>query len=205
MSTRVAEAHWAVQHQNYGPGWAESYWSSRVLPSRQAVLDVLARLKPPWKTLVELGCNSGPMLARIAEAFPDAKLAGIEVNQTAAEAAAKNLPGATILRAGMTEWIQAQPEQSFDVLVTHYTLAYVAPQDIEAMIWHCRRVACHVVLAEPTTLSTDTPAGLIYAFPEWRHDYAKIAKTQKAKSAVAPLAEPVGHLNAVVTISDHAC
>lgn len=198
MSTQVAEQHWSKQHENYGPGWCDLYWDSRGLVSRQAVLEQL-RLLPEWRTLVELGCHSGPMLGVIAPAFPRASLTGVEVNPVAAEAARKNVPTANIITEGMCSWIEKQPDKSTDVLVTHYTLAYVSPVDLRAMLWHVMRVAKHCVLAEPMVLA-ERDAGLVHGFPEWRHAYGTVLEALGHEYRVIPC-PPVGNLNAVLVVT----
>jgi SAM-dependent methyltransferase len=197
-STTVTERYWAEQHTHYGDGWCELYWDSRGLASRQAVLTQL-HLLPEWRTLVELGCHSGPMLGVIAAAFPDAQLTGVEVNPVAADAARKNVPSAEIITKGMCAWIVDQPDKSFDVLVTHYTLAYVSPVDLPAMLWNATRVANHLVLAEPILERGEGKDVGQHGYHEWMHPYGETLKALGYKYRLVPC-DVVQCLNGLVIV-----
>lgn len=51
-------------------------------------------------SLLDVGCNVGDLLGRCRTAFPDAKLAGIEINENALETARSRVPSAELRRAG---------------------------------------------------------------------------------------------------------
>ena len=192
MSTALASARWSQQHTMM-PDWTEHYWASRSHPSRQVVIEALRELGP-WSTLVELGCNAGPMLAQIHEAFPGAHLEGVEINARAAEACGYNVPTARVHLADLMAWLPHQDANSYDVLVTHYTLAYVAPGDLPAVLSQCLRVAKTLVLAEPLGQER-----LLYGYPEWSHDYPRELFSQGSVIRVTPVDPPEGNLNAVVS------
>lgn len=193
--TQQVAAKWSRQHESYGPGWAENYWRTRGEPSREAVVQGLKRLSP-WTSLVELGCNAGPQLAAIRGAFPEASLGGIDVNPQAISAAHQNVPDARCEVRSLWDWLPAQPAASIDVIVTHYTLAYVSPEDIQAILAQMARATrVGLVIAEPTG-----PECMVYAYPEWQHPYPELLKDLGVQRAeAAPVEPPNGHLNAVTT------
>ena len=178
--TLLTAAKWAKQHEAYGPGWTENYWRTREDPSRVAVVEALTTL-PPWTTLVEIGCNAGPQLHLIAKTFLGKQLYGIDVNPVALQAGRQNVSSATFTEASLWEWLPLQTGRAWDVLISHYTLAYVAPEDLSAILAQCLRVAkCGLVLAEPTALP-GAPLGLVWSYPEWRHPYMETLESLGAQ------------------------
>ena len=197
MNTDVATEKWSHQHVAYGPGWTQLYWSTRDHPSRAVICDTLKTIS--FTSLVELGCNSGPMLSVIHERFPKAKLTGVETNALAVEDGARLLPSATFALDSLMGWLPKQDARSYDVVLSYYTLAYVAPRDLPAVLWQTVRVAKRaVVLAEPVATPTEPP-GMVYAYPEWRHDYVAAFRHLGWKAETHPLPRK-DHLNELVVV-----
>jgi SAM-dependent methyltransferase len=59
-------------------------------------MDGLSWIDPEATSLLDLGCNVGELLAAAASHYPSLKLAGIDVNQSAIEAARRNVPQADL-------------------------------------------------------------------------------------------------------------
>ena len=193
MVIDYVQEKWKRQHGADPGAWIKHYQDSTGLPSRQAVLAGLRHLQP-WGSLCELGCHAGPMLGMIAEEFPTAGLTGVEVNPVAAQAAKRNVPQANIALERLQEWLDR--DEHVDVIVTHYTLAYVAPESIRPILAQCCRVAKRgLVLAEPMG-----DEGLIWAFPEWRHDYVRHLTSLGLKDFTGASVEGVGNLNGVLAV-----
>jgi len=182
---------WKRQHQGQ-PNWVQHYWDSRSLPSRGLVIEGLRSLEP-WGSLAELGCNSGPMLAEIQSAFPETHVAGIEPNLVAARAAQSYLgERVPIFYGSLQEWLADEP--LVDVLVTHYTLAYIAPSQLRPILADmCHSAKRGLVLAEPMG-----PEALIWEFPEWRHDYVTVLQSLGLTDFTTAPVEGVGNLNAIL-------
>ena len=193
--TTIATEKWGKQHLSM-PDWTEHYWRSREKPARQEVLTQLKGLWP-FESLVELGCNSGPMLSLIHDAFPETRLAGLETNALAVEACARNVPGITVHLGDLMRWLPERSAEAYDVILTYYTLAYISPEDLPAVLWQCWRVCGKgLLLAEPLA-RPDEPAGLVYHYPEWRHDYQRVLRELGVTSTVYPCSRD-GYLNDIL-------
>lgn len=69
----------ASQHSCTPDEWVLGYWNSRHHSHRILLLESLARFAP-LESVLEVGCNCGPNLFRIAERFHDTRLIGIDIN-----------------------------------------------------------------------------------------------------------------------------
>lgn len=188
-ATGTATQKWSQQDKSFGPGWADHYWQTQGLDSRGKVVEALHGFQ--WKTLVELGCNAGPMLARIKTEFPEAELGGIECNEVAVKAAQKQ--GLNVVVNDLMTWLPSCPPAEWDVILTHYTLAYISPEDLHAVLWQMKRIAkVGVVIAEPTG-----PQRMVYEYPEWAHPYPALLRRLGMKVSEIKVDEQSGHLNQV--------
>ena len=59
-------------------------------------MDGLSWIDPAATRLLDLGCNAGELLGAAARLYPHLKLAGVDVNQFAIEAARRNVPQADL-------------------------------------------------------------------------------------------------------------
>lgn len=182
---------WKAQHLSR-PDWAEHYFQTQDLPSRALVLEALSWMQP-WETVVELGCNSGPMLAMIQQSFPRAGIRGVEPNAVAAQACHDRL-SLPVAVESLEDWLQG-PERA-DVLVTHYTLAYISPEQIRPILaLMAAKAKRGVVIAEPMGEEQ-----LIWSFPEWSHDYGTHLISLGKDDFWAANVAGVGNLNGVVGV-----
>ncbi len=185
MNTALATAKWQIQDRSR-PDWIEHYQQSRNLPSRDAVLGVLETLEP-FHSLLELGCHAGPMLDRVRERFPSVALFGVEANAKAAAACPFQCRNMDLM-----EYLPTQPRNAADIILTHYTLAYISLRDLPGVLAQCVRIAGKaIVLAEPTG-----PERLVYDYPEWRHDYPGLLRSLGLKVTEQIIDGP-GHMNAI--------
>jgi SAM-dependent methyltransferase len=167
MTTATATQYWETRHETAEPGWAERYWRDVDAPHRDALVDAVAELYP-FRSLLEVGCNAGPNLRRFAARWPDVTYHGLDPNaQALAMAYTHGVPA--YLKVGAVP-IALSMLPVVDVVVTCYTLAYVAPEDLPrtlAGLW--AKASRGMVLAEPMVVGDSVIVG---DGPEWAHDYA---------------------------------
>jgi hypothetical protein len=139
---------------------AALYWEDCWAAHRRHVLDAVASVAP-FASLLEVGCQSGPNLRLLRYAYPDAHLAGLDVNAAAVEygrARGLDLRCGDLRTAGL-----GHP----DVVLSVYTVAHVSPGDVSAVLARLQMAACRaLVLLEPTRPSTG-----VLPITTWRHDY----------------------------------
>ncbi len=75
----------------------------------------------PGFDLLDAGCGSGGMLARVREYFPHANLTGIDLSETALELTRERRTGATLTRASTNEL--PFPDAQFDIALSLDVLA----------------------------------------------------------------------------------
>lgn len=183
-----------------GPEWVEEYRNSGKHLSRHLVLEQLTNIE--WRTLVELGCHEGVMLRRIKETFPGTQVSGIDVSPQAVKSARDDW-GLDVTETTLMTWLPSVARKSYDVVLTHYALAYVSPDDLPGVISQCLRVASKaIILAEPTgpgkTLNSCvafTSIGERINFPEWQHDYPRVFAKFGVDVESIPVEPPVQALN----------
>lgn len=83
-------------------------------------------IMPQHQSLLDVGCNVGAFLQSCRENFPNLKLAGVEINQTALAIAQQQLPGIKLHHAGA----EALPflSESFDYVTCIEVLEHVPAQ-----------------------------------------------------------------------------
>ena len=113
--------------------WLSDYIKSTEHPHRKMIIDFLQLLEP-YKSLLEIGCNTGPNLVRVV----NKKIAGIDANKEAIQYARAILPDAD-LRVGDFHTLPWE-DKSFDVLLADAALMYVDPDHIYPMLEEIDRV-----------------------------------------------------------------
>ncbi len=96
---------------------AEAYdhrWDRYVRASNEATLERV-QLRP-GEQLLDVGCGTGALLARLAERQPAAKVVGIDLSPAMAAQARARVPRTVHVTAGDAELLPF-PAQSFDVAV----------------------------------------------------------------------------------------
>lgn len=204
-----ATAFWTHLDRVSGPEWCQTYMQSVDQPHRQVILGCLHAL-PRFETVLEVGCHAGPNLRLMRTAFPEVRLAGIELSEQATACARRMFLGddhVIIHQGNLLDWLPRLPSDSVDVLLSCYTLAYVAPEDLPALAAEMLRVArVGIVLAEPmgwVTRHGGRVAGLHYA--EWVHDYfglfwSLVGRRNGATFTSWIVRPPVDRLDGVLTI-----
>lgn len=103
------------------------FFQSRVL-DRDAQVRTLERFRPEDTTRVlELGCGTGPLLARIEDDYEE--VVGADVNENMLRVAEERLTSAEVVRADFTDWSAAADDRTFDVAVLMGGLLHVTDDD----------------------------------------------------------------------------
>lgn len=101
-------------------------WAARIVgdPRDRMLLELEARL-PAGARVLDLGCGSGvPSTRALADRF---QVTGIDISEEQLKLARQNVPGATFVRADLTE-IEV-PDASFDGVAAFYSISHVPRQE----------------------------------------------------------------------------
>lgn len=131
-STEQHKRYWAERQID----WKTSYFDTHDHPHRELIVRLLKTI--PFKSLLEVGCASGPNLYKIRQNFPHAELGGVDVSEAAVHEGRKHLPGVS-LEVGSADDIFFS-DKSTDVLLTDMALIYVGPMNIDKSIKEIKRV-----------------------------------------------------------------
>ena len=168
MNAQATATAWWANHP-VDPAWMARYAESGGQPHRALVVAALKRLKP-WTSLWEIGCHCGPMLGAVQAAFPEAMMGGCDVNAGAVEAARAWLP--SVVHGAFPGVTADLPDQSIDVVLSCYALAYLSPEQIGVALGEAARLArMAVVICEPMNFEGHTAKREGCSFSEWRHPY----------------------------------
>ena len=171
----VSESYWRGRS---GEDWLDTYWNAHRTPRRDVIIEALRTTFGAPTSVLDIGCNAGPTLRRIAAEFPSCRLAGFDVNADAVEGARQRLAAigaAPELRVGsFYDVLPATPTDSVDVVISSFALAYVPPSRLPAVLADIVRIASRgAVLAEPHAFEPGRRAGVLTVpWHDWRHDYA---------------------------------
>ena len=118
----------------------------------------ISRLLPEGGTLLDLGCGSGRLLARLAHGRPDARIIGLDLSEPMLETGRRVLAGegladrVELRRADITDFDADVPEP-FDVISCNFALhhmptAEIASRCLEAIARARSRTGCAVWIAD---------------------------------------------------------
>ncbi len=180
--TKQAEKEW--QEKKAEP----SYWESIDHPHRELLVKSIASFEPT--SVLEVGCNAGPNLFKLAKEFPHARLVGIDVSSAAIEYGMDKFRENGIknveLKVGKAEDLRAFPNASFDVVFTDAVLIYVDSNDIETVVDEMIRVASKgVVMVEYHDPEANPKGSFIYKKGYWKRDYSRLMATRKETKNVS--------------------
>ena len=169
---------WARPRGDRSAGWIATYKNSLQTRHRGVISHIVGALGAA--SIVEVGCHCGPNLIRLATDHPTlTQLAGVDISQEAIEAgniwaASLGLSDRIQLVTGrIPDASQTLVDRCVDVVLSCYSLAYQAPDDLDATLWEMGRLARKaVILAEPMT---DKPRSesfrTLQGYQEWAHNY----------------------------------
>jgi ubiquinone/menaquinone biosynthesis C-methylase UbiE len=150
MRSILTDKEWATRHV-YDENWIESYWKSRDHPHRTFLAEKIGKFSP-IRSILEIGCASGPNLYNIARKFPDADLRGIDINPMAVKKGNEWFRQEGIsnvkLEVGRVQELAQFADKIFDVVFTDAVLIYISPSEIEEVVKEVLRIGRAVVLCE---------------------------------------------------------
>lgn len=201
---------WARPRGATNDHWIATYQRSVGAKHRTALVDVLKTIQP--ETLLEVGCHCGPNLVRCAAEFPALEMLGVDINSDAIDAGkrwvtSQGLASRIQLTAGRMPAVTADlPDRCCDVVLSCYALAYIAPADLDAVLYEMGRLAAKaVILAEPMVLGTEKAThqrAVQGGYHEWAHQYGEAIKWintwRGVTTTVGTITPPVDRLNAIL-------
>lgn len=118
-------------HEEHGPTVARtsSLLEQLALPRLMKTIK-----KNKMERIIDIGCGVGGYLSRISQKFPQAKLAGIEMNEEVADSArtnCKDIPNIKIITADVHEY---SPEHQADLIMVNNLLHYIQPEDRKQLL-----------------------------------------------------------------------
>jgi len=151
MRSILTDKEWATRHLLEGEEWVESYWRSRDHPHRSFLVEKICKYSP-IRSVLEIGCASGPNLYNIARKFPDAEIRGIDINPVAVQKGNEWFRREGIsnvrLEVGKAQELGRFANRSFDVVFTDAVLIYVPPKEIKEVAKEMLRIGRVLVLCE---------------------------------------------------------
>ena len=130
--------YWRKRRAN----WEVAYWDTKSQLHRTTLMNVLSKID--FSSILEIGCNCGPNLARVLEINKTIDIAGIDLNKKAIELAKKKMPNGDF-RIGEVENLPYK-DKSFDIVLTDAVLIYVSRQKILKVKQEIERVAKKVIV-----------------------------------------------------------
>lgn len=214
MHAQTVEATdwWARSRGATSATWIANYQRSVQSRQRTVIADILKTLGP-IETVLEVGCHCGPNLMRLATELPHLRMIGIDANAEAIRAGR-----AWVAEARRQDQIQLNvgrfPEAtaslatgSFDVVLSCYTVAYIAPVDLPAALYELGRLATRaVVIAEPMAAGPQSQGEkrALSGYSEWAHPYQEasrwVGSLRGMTTTIVPVSPPVERLAAMCVL-----
>lgn len=168
-----------VWRKRSGEDWIAGYWNDHRAAQRDELIAVIRDRFGVPESVLDVGCNAGPNLRRIAAEFPGCRLSGFDINEEAIVAAQRLFVesgiAAELSVGSLYAVLPRLPTGSADVVLSSFVLAYVPPAHLEKVLADVVRIARRgVVLAEPHAFGVERPPGILRVpWYDWRHDYAQ--------------------------------
>jgi SAM-dependent methyltransferase len=178
MGSARREVSERVWRSRGGDEWVAGYWDDDASARRDHLVDALRTTFGAPTSVLDVGCNAGPSLRRIAREFPGCALRGFDINADAVTGARQGLAAlgvaADLSVGSYYDVLPAIETASADVVTSSFALAYVPPAHLAGVLAEMVRIAVRgLVLVEPHAFGADRPAGqLTKPWYDWRHDYS---------------------------------
>jgi len=150
FGTKVDETYWRFRHI-FTRKWAEGYISESSINHhhRQFLIEKIA-VYAPFKTILEIGCASGPNLYLLQKKFPEVEFFGIDISRhaikTGEEWFRKNRIKNIKLSEGRVDDLKKFPSKSIDIIFTDAVLIYIGPDKIIKVIEEMMRVGKKAII-----------------------------------------------------------
>lgn len=156
MSTSVfrteQERFWAGQ---FGDEYSRRNSGLNLVASNAALFSRILRAMPRPASVVELGCNIGLNLQALRTLLPEADLAAVEINASAAEIA-RRVPGVHIHDGSLLEF---DPDQAYDLAFTKGVLIHLDPTALpdayDVLYRSSKRYVCVAEYYNPAPVEID--------------------------------------------------
>jgi len=185
FGTKAEEFFWRFRHILQDKTWAENYISENSLshPHRKILVDKISAYAP-FKTVLEIGCASGPNLFLLAQKYPEAEFLGIDISDQAVKTGEKwlRLHGIKNVKliSGNTNVLKQFNDKSIDMVFTDATLIYIGPLQIKNVLKELLRLARKVILL--IEWHTDSPKSIFV--DHWAHNYDELLKDLGYKNKI---------------------
>jgi len=155
--------------------WVEGYWKSIDHPHRKLLVDAVSEFNP--KSILEVGCASGPNLYLLAKKYPKAEIWGIDINRQAIEYGQDMFIQEGIrnvkLAVGRADSLLFD-DNTFDVVISDATLIYLGPDKIWQTLARMVDISKTGLVLVERQISNES-AG-IYKDGLWQRDYIWMSK-----------------------------
>lgn len=111
----------------------ERYWESQRHLGRRKWFAIKLR-DYKFDSIYEVGCNSGPNLWYVNEAFENKRIGGIDINPEAIKFASEKLPDAEFSVGSLYE---LDTEDKYDIVFTSGVLLHIPPDQVKSVILKC--------------------------------------------------------------------
>lgn len=206
-----AATWWARPRGEHASHWIATYQKSLGSRHRDVIVSAVQSV-PDVSSVLEVGSHCGPNLIRIAQGCPSVEqLTGIDVNLEAVTAGTRWVTSLglqdriTLVEGRVPEKTSSLPDQCVDVVLSCYALAYIAPEDLDAVLYEMGRLAKRaIVLAEPMTHGSGPSRGRnsLSDYREWAHNYQAASRWintwRGCDLRLETVSPPVDHLNEVL-------
>ncbi len=133
------EAFWAGE---FGDGYTERHKNTDLLASKEALLATALQQAERLHSALELGANVGLNLQALRSLFPDAELAGVEINKTAF----LELAQVDNVDAHHSSLLDFAPRKQWDLVLTAGTLVAIPPESLPVAYEVIERCSSRYVL-----------------------------------------------------------
>lgn len=210
--TIAAADWWQRPRGEQNTSWIENYKNSLKTRHRDVIVSIVRSLTGVTSVL-EVGSHCGPNLIRLARDLPTlTHLTGFDVNEEAVTAGnlwARQMGVESRVRIsqGRTPSATAHlADGAVDVVLSCYSLAYIAPVDLDAVLWEMGRLATRaIVIAEPMTdQGLSRSRATLGGYREWAHNYRDATKwigtVRGSVLSATPVEPPVDALSAILVL-----
>ena len=178
----VNTVRWRLRHltgtRDWSTGrqctWVEEYWASRWHPHRDLIVQTVDALGP-FQELVELGCNCGPNLYRIAERHPGVRLRGFDLNKHAIEYGVERFAeeqlGNVKITCAPATILRSLPTAFVDIVLTDAILIYTSPRRCRSILDQAWRVARRGLVLCELGLRDRAPDRVFWSEGCWLRSY----------------------------------
>ncbi len=169
----VDEFYWSKRHL-FEPDWAKEQISQNSInhPHRQFLIKKISN-HSPFKTLLEVGCASGPNLYLLAKKFPSAEFYGVDISSKAIETGSEwfKKDGVSNIKLiqSTADNLRVFKDKSVDTVISDATLIYVGPEKIMETMTEMLRVAKKVLILNEWY--SDEIKESVFQNDHWIHNY----------------------------------